>query len=74
MYRTGVVMVKNDDTLHAIDEIVPYDSNTDELAQEIKKDIRNVLWCFHPSGAARKQVQVEERTYLYYRMLVSPKI
>lgn len=53
---TGVVMVKNDDTLHAIDEIVLYDSNTDELAQEIKNRYpENRIMVFpDPSGAARK--------------------
>jgi len=53
---SAVVAVRRGNTLHAIDEIRIYGSNTDELVQEIKTryPTRNVICYPDPAGAARK--------------------
>lgn len=53
---TASIMVRQGDKLYAIDEIQMYSSNTNELADEIKRRYpASRVWCYpDPSGAARR--------------------
>jgi hypothetical protein len=53
---TACIMVRQGDDLYAIDEINMYSSNTDELAQELKRRYpASKIFCYpDPAGSARK--------------------
>lgn len=53
---TASIMVRQNDDLYVIDEVVLYSSNTAELAEEIKSRYpKSKIWCYpDPSGAARR--------------------
>ena len=52
---SAVVFVRDGDTLHAIDEIVIYGSNTDEMVDEIQNRYPNNRITIYPDPAARQR-------------------
>jgi len=52
---SAVVMVRKADTLYAVDEIVMFGSNTDEMVAEIKERYKNSSVTIYPDPACRQR-------------------
>jgi len=62
---SAVVCVRNGGTLHAIDEIVMYGSNTDEMVDEIRQRYPNKVITIYPDpAAAQRKTSAGSRTDL----------
>ena len=62
---SAVVCVRNGGTLHAIDEIVMYGSNTDEMVDEIRQRYKQKLITIYPDPAsAQRKTSAGSRTDL----------
>lgn len=62
---SAVVCVRNGGTLHAIDEIVMYGSNTDEMVDEIRQRYRlNAITIYPDPAAAQRKTSAGSRTDL----------
>jgi len=52
---TAAIMVKDGDTLYQIDEIAMFDSNTNEIAEELKNRYPNSKIFYYPDPASRQK-------------------
>ena len=52
---SAVVMVRKNDVLHVIDEIVMFGSNTDEMVAEIRQRYKNASVTIYPDPASRQR-------------------